>query len=213
MFVFPNRLYPITDTELSGLRHAEQVEQLAAGGAKLIQIREKNLRPRAFSEEALDAVKAARQAGCKVIINDRVDIALAVGADGVHLGQDDMPPDAARRILGPNAIIGFSTHTLEQAKQAVKLPINYLAVGPIFGTQTKVNPDAEVGLEGLSLIREVVTDIPLVAIGGMTLANSQSVIAAGADAVAVISALYRENSQIPQTTNDFLRVLEAQSTK
>ncbi|HXD33415.1 MAG TPA: thiamine phosphate synthase [Pyrinomonadaceae bacterium] len=213
MFVFPNRLYPITDTELSGLRHAEQVEQLAAGGAKLIQIREKNLRPRAFFEEALDAVKAARQAGCKVIINDRVDIALAVGADGVHLGQDDMPPDAARRILGPNAIIGFSTHTLEQAKQAVKLPINYLAVGPIFGTQTKVNPDAEVGLEGLSLIREVVTDIPLVAIGGMTLANSQSVIAAGADAVAVISALYRENSQIPQTTNDFLRVLEAQSTK
>lgn len=212
MFVFPNRLYPITDTRLSGLTHADQIAQLGAGGARLIQVREKDLGPRAFFEQAKAAVAVARAASVKVIINDRVDIALALEADGVHLGQEDIPPEAARKLLGPNAIIGFSTHTAEQASQAAALPISYLAIGPIFTTNTKLNPDAVVGLDGLREARERTGDIPLVAIGGITMENCAEVVAAGADAVAVISALYRQNSQTAQVTEQFLAVLNAGQT-
>ncbi|MEP6923375.1 MAG: thiamine phosphate synthase, partial [Pyrinomonadaceae bacterium] len=104
------KLYPITDTGISGLSHAAQVEKLVAGGAKLIQLREKHLAPKVFFEDAVKAIKIARQHRVKILINDRVDIALCAGADGVHLGQTDLPPNAARKILGNGAIIGFSTH-------------------------------------------------------------------------------------------------------
>ena len=121
------KIYPITDTALSSLSHAEQVKDLIAGGATLIQLREKHNSARAFYADAYDAIRIARSAGAKVIINDRVDAALALGADGVHLGQTDMPVAAARRLLGKAAIIGFSTHNIEQVKAALKLPIDYLA--------------------------------------------------------------------------------------
>jgi thiamine-phosphate pyrophosphorylase len=196
MFSFPSKLYPITDSRLSGFTHADQVAKLAAGGAHLVQVREKNLDPRKFL----------------VIINDRVDIVLAVGAAGVHLGQDDLPPESARRLLGSEAIIGFSTHSTEQARLAARLPISYLAFGPIFATTSKKNPDAVVGIEALKRVRDIVRDVPLVAIGGITQENAAEVIAAGADAVAVISALYQQPSQIPQTIASFHTILNAAPT-
>ena len=184
----PARVYPITDTRLSGLTHAEQVARLVRGGATLIQLREKHLPPRAFFEQAQQAIAVAHANGARIVINDRVDIALALAADGVHLGQDDMPPAAARALLGDQALIGFSTHTLQQAIYARDLPIDYLAVGPIFQTTTKANPDPAIGLAGLTEIRTQIGDFPLVAIGGITASNVKITLEAGASCVAVISA-------------------------
>lgn len=186
-----SRLYPITDRNLSGLSHEEQVRRLAQLGVPLIQLREKNLSALEFFEDAKQSLRIARELGTKVIINDRVDIALALEADGVHLGQDDMPAEAARRILGEEVIIGFSTHNLEQAHLATKLPIDYLAVGPIFVTTTKEEADPPIGLQVLREIRHAIGDLPLVAIGGITSANASEVIRAGADFLAVISQLWR----------------------
>jgi thiamine-phosphate pyrophosphorylase len=183
------KLYPITDTRLAGLSHAEQVERLAAGGATLIQLRDKTASPRDFYEAALAALRIARSLNVRIIINDRVDIAAAVRADGVHLGQDDLPPDRARAVLPPGAIIGLSTHNLKQALEADSTSADYVAFGPIFQTSSKENPDPVVGLEKLAEIRRLVSK-PLVAIGGITLERAASVIAAGAASVAVISDLY-----------------------
>ena len=124
-----------------------------------------------------------------MIINDRVDVAIAAGADGVHLGQDDLPPGRVRSLVGPDRIIGFSTHTLEQASAANSLPIDYIAIGPMFETSTKEKPDPVVGLDLLRAIKQQASK-PLVAIGGITLERARSVIEAGADSVAVISDLY-----------------------
>jgi thiamine-phosphate pyrophosphorylase len=192
------KLYPITDARLSGLSHAEQVVRLSDGGARFVQLREKHLSPREFYQAAAAALAVARERKVRLIINDRVDIALALGADGVHLGQDDLPPLAARELLGPQAIIGFSTHTHEQAREAARLPIDYLAIGPIFNTSSKENPDAVVGLEGLRRVRQAVASLPLVAIGGITLETAPQVIAAGADSIAVISLLLTEPAEIAQ---------------
>jgi len=207
MFVFPSQLYPLTDKQLSGLSHAEQVAQLAAGGARLIQIREKNLTSQDFFNEAEAAIKVARAKNIKVVINDRVDIALALKADGVHLGQDDMPPEAARELLGPDAIIGFSTHSPRQAQLASTRPISYLAIGPVFATNSKANPDPLVGLHGLRMVRDAVGNLPLVAIGGINGENAAEVLAAGADAVAIISALYEKPRGISALTQQFLSSL------
>ena len=183
------RVYPITDTQISGMSHADQVLLLADGGATFVQLREKILPALEFYNEAKAALAVARQRGVTLVINDRVDIALALRADGVHLGQDDIPPEAARKLLGHQAIIGYSTHNVAQAIAASDSPVDYIAIGPIFPTGTKVNPDPVVGLEGLHAVRKAVRDIPLVAIGGITEANAPSVIQAGADSVAVISYL------------------------
>src|SRR5687768_11240200 len=131
------KIYPITDVSISKLSHLEQVEKLIEGGAKLIQLRDKNASSKDFYEAAKKVIEFARPKKVKIIINDRVDIALVLKADGVHLGQDDLPPPHARKILGNKAIIGFSTHTLSQAVEAVNLPIDYLAIGPIFPTSSK----------------------------------------------------------------------------
>src|SRR3712207_5994383 len=135
------KLYPITDRRLSGLSHAEQVARLVEGGATFVQLREKHLSPREFYREAEEALRVARARGAKLIINDRADIALALGADGVHLGQDDMPPEAARALLGGGAVVGCSTHSVEQAIAAARLPLDYVAVGPIFETKSKERPE------------------------------------------------------------------------
>jgi len=182
------RVYAITDRRLTGLSHAEQVRRLAAGGIRLIQLREKESSPRAFYEDAREAVAIARMLGVTVLINDRVDIALAVDADGVHLGQDDLPPEKARVLLGPNRLIGFSTHSLAQALAADALPVDYIAIGPIFATRTKENPDPVVGVETVRTVRAHIRK-PLVAIGGITLETAPEVLAAGANAVAVIADL------------------------
>jgi thiamine-phosphate pyrophosphorylase len=198
------KLYPITDTRLSGLSHAEQVRRLSAGGATLIQLREKHLAPRQFYREAQEALLVARSLGVRLIINDRVDIALALKASGVHLGQDDLPPAAARELLGERAIIGFSTHTVEQAREAARLPVDYIAIGPIFETTSKENPDAVVHLEGLRRVRQMVGEIPLVAIGGIKRENVRETLAAGADALAVISLLLGGQQGIEGLTQEIL---------
>lgn len=199
------KLYPITDARLSGLTHREQVERLCAGGASLIQLREKREDARRFFAEAEAALRVARGFGARLIINDRVDLALALGADGVHLGQDDLPPEAARRILGEHAIIGFSTHNVEQAIAASLFPIDYLAIGPIFPTTSKDNPDPVLGLDGLSRVRQALPqEIPLVAIGGITFENARETLAYGADSLAVIGALLRMPDRIEARTREWL---------
>ncbi|HNU06924.1 MAG TPA: thiamine phosphate synthase [Pyrinomonadaceae bacterium] len=192
------RIYPITDRRITGMTHTAQVDVLVLAGATFIQLREKHLAPRDFLEDARSALAVARRYGARVIINDRVDVAAALGADGVHLGQDDLPPDAARAILGPAAIIGFSTHSTEQAKQASQFPIDYLAFGPIFATATKEKADDVVGTEGLARVRAEIRELPLVAIGGITSSNAAAVIAAGADSLALISAVLIPASTIAQ---------------
>jgi thiamine-phosphate pyrophosphorylase len=184
------RTYPITDTLLSGRSHAEQVAEFAKRGLAFIQLREKNLPSGEFYREAKEAMLVARRHGIKIIINDRVDIALALNADGVHLGQEDLSVEAARRLLGNNVIIGFSTHNLAQAKSAAQLRIDYLAIGPIFPSTTKDSTNPAVGLVGLSTVRHAVPGIPLVAIGGVSAHNRVAVLGAGADAVALISDLW-----------------------
>lgn len=202
-FTLPG-LYPITDSRASGLSHAEQVLRLSRGGARLIQLREKHRDAREFFREAESALRVAREFGVRLIINDRVDIALALGADGVHLGQDDLPPEAARRLLGESAVIGFSTHNIEQARAAARLPIDYLAIGPIFPTLSKERPDPTIGLDGLRRVRDAVSSLPLVAIGGITLENAQAAYDAGADSLAVIGSILADPPQIEARTRDWI---------
>lgn len=198
------RLYPLTDRRLSGLSHAEQVSNLRDGGATLVQLREKTLSPLEFYREAAEALSVARERGVRIIINDRVDIALALKAHGVHLGQDDLPPEAARHLLGPKVIIGFSTHNLDQARLSVKMPIDYIAIGPIFPTSSKQASESPVGLDGLRQVRQAVGRIPVVAIGGITSETSQDVLDAGADAIAVISDIWTFSGQVAAQTKRLL---------
>ncbi|HKP13592.1 MAG TPA: thiamine phosphate synthase [Blastocatellia bacterium] len=202
------RLYPLTDTRLAGRTHAEQVERLAAGGATLVQLREKHASPREFFEEARKAIEVARALGVLLIINDRLDIALAVGADGVHLGQDDLPIERARELMGASRIVGYSTHNVRQALEADSTSADYVAVGPVFRTTTKANPDPVVGPELIRELRPRLTK-PLVGIGGITLDKAPAVIAAGADSVAVIADLYAAGD-ITARTRLYLDRLESE---
>jgi thiamine-phosphate pyrophosphorylase len=179
------RLYAIADASFGDC--VRLAEGLFAGGVRLVQLRNK----KAGAGELLaqvERVLAAAPTDTRVIVNDRVDVALLAGAAGVHLGQTDLPPAAARRILGPDRIIGFSTHNFEQAIDADKLPVDYIAVGPIFATSTKENPDPVVGLSMLSEICRSVHK-PVVAIGGIKLEQASDVFKAGATSVAVIRDL------------------------
>lgn len=191
------KVYPITDTRLSGLSHAEQVRRLIEGGATLIQLRDKLASARDFYREAEAALRVARDRHIKLIVNDRVDVAFALKADGVHLGQSDLPARVARHVLGPAAIIGLSTHNLEQARRAAEQPVDYIAFGPIFMTSTKEAPDPTTGLAALKSVRDVV-DMPIVAIGGITISNAAKVLNAGADAVATISSVIGDPAAISE---------------
>lgn len=202
------KLYPITDTAISGLSHGEQVRRLIAGGASLIQLRDKQASSRVFYSDAHVALQVARSAGVKLIINDRVDIALALRADGVHLGQEDMPVEAARRILGDQAIIGFSTHNQEQVREALHLPIDYLAFGPIFPTISKHNPDPVAGLTHLKQACEMALPKPVVAIGGINRSNAKEVLKAGARGAAVISAVLANPSRISENLQQMISAIE-----
>lgn len=200
------KIYPITDEHLSGISHADQIREFAAGGARFAQIREKQLAPRAFFEGAEVALGVARKAGLRIIINDRVDFALALRADGVHLGRDDLPPARAREILGREAIIGYSTHSLEQAVEALKHPIDYIAIGPIFATRSKSDHAPIIGLEGLRAARAAIGRFPLVAIGGIDRGNLQAVFDAGADTAAIIGDLLRHPMWISESMRELLRI-------
>ncbi|MCU1288882.1 MAG: thiamine-phosphate pyrophosphorylase [Acidobacteria bacterium] len=196
MHILLPKIYPITDARLSAISHAEQVEKLIEGGANFIQLREKYAAPIEFYKSAEIALKSARKHNVKIIINDRVDIALALKADGVHLGQEDISPVEARKILGDKAIIGFSTHSVEQAIEAIRFPIDYVAIGPVYATKTKENPDAVVGIQGLKKVREAIGNFPLVAIGGINSENLSEVYGAGADSAAIVSGLLSDADKI-----------------
>jgi thiamine-phosphate pyrophosphorylase len=182
-------LYLVTDRGLClGRPLAQVVEQAVLGGVTCVQIREKDLSTREFVAEAeqIQALLAPR--GVPLIINDRVDVALAVGAAGVHLGQSDLPCEIARRLLGPTAIIGLSVETWDDVERAAHQPVDYLGVSPIFASPTKTDTKQPWGLPGLARVRAF-TRLPLVAIGGLNRGNVAQVLAAGADGIAVVSAL------------------------
>lgn len=183
------KLYAITDRQWSNCTHEEIVRMLLDGGASFIQLRDKEASGRELLDQAIACLKLTREAGATLIINDRVDVALTAGADGVHLGQDDLSVDEAREILGEDKIIGVSTHSIDQFRAALETSANYIALGPVFPTLTKENTAPVVGLEMVREARKL-TDRPLVAIGGINLGRAPEIIEAGADCVAVISALY-----------------------
>ena len=201
------RVYALTDVRLSGISHAGQVQLLAQGGVSFVQLREKHLPDMEFYEEAKRALAVAQRNDVRLIINDRAEVALAIGAPGIHLGQDDHPPQTMRIMLGESAVIGYSTHNVDQAVAAVKLPIDYLAIGPIFSTTTKTDTSPILGLDGLRAVRRAIGKFPLVAIGGITHANARSVIEAGADSVAVISALLSDPRHIIENTRSLIHSL------
>jgi thiamine-phosphate pyrophosphorylase len=198
------RLYPILDPacfpDARGMFAAG--DELAAAGITLIQYRNKQGSARQVLAQARE-LRARLGASVKLIMNDRADLCLAAAFDGLHVGQDDLSPEAARKIIGPARWLGVSTHNPEQLSEADKTSADYLAIGPVFATTSKANPDPVVGLAGVRRAREL-TRKPLVAIGGITRANARSVIDAGADAVAVISDLLRDPRK---SAEEFLRVL------
>ena len=182
-------LYLVTDRGLCGKTPvAEVVLQAIRGGAACVQLREKDLATRFFVEEAQRIKAMMAPFYIPLIINDRLDVALAVGADGVHLGQQDMPYETARRLMGPEAIIGLSVETWEDVERAEDLDCDYLGVSPVFATPTKLDTKAPWGLEGLAKIRAF-SRHSLVGIGGLNKGNAEAVIMAGADSVAVVSAV------------------------
>jgi thiamine-phosphate pyrophosphorylase len=183
-------LYVITDEQLSkGRSHAEIARSAIEGGADVIQFRDKTASSRKLYDDALAIRKITRQAHVSFIVNDRIDIALAVNADGVHVGQKDMPALVARQLIGKNKILGISAETLEQAVQAEKDSADYLGVGPIYEARA-TKPDACEPM-GLFLLRQVrqKCQVPIIAIGGINHNNAKEVIQAGADGIAVISAI------------------------
>jgi thiamine-phosphate pyrophosphorylase len=179
------RLYAIADASFGD--PVRIAEALFRGGAQLVQVRNKEASSGILLSQ-VERIMSIAPPGSLVIVNDRVDVARIARAGGVHLGQHDMPVAAARKILGPAVIIGVSTHSAEQAREAVTLPIDYLAIGPIFRTSTKKNPDPVVGIEGLRAVARL-TAKPIVAIGGITLETSRDVFIAGAHSIAVIRDL------------------------
>lgn len=198
------RLYAILDPACFSdpARLFNAAEDLVAGGVTLLQYRDKSGNARQVLEQSREL---RRRLGnrVKLIMNDRADLCLAAEFDGVHVGQEDLSPEAARRVIGPERWLGVSTHNPAQLAEADKTSADYLAIGPVFATSSKENPDPVVGLEGVRRAREL-TRKPLVAIGGITRANARSVIEAGADSVAVISDLL---PHLRKSAEEFLRIL------
>lgn len=184
-----SRLYPILDASFETLDTMRaSVRALGKAGVRLVQLRGKDLSGEELHLWASAAREVSRECGVRLIVNDRADVALMVEADGVHLGQDDLSPSGARRVLGPDSIIGLSTHTVEEARRARSEPVDYLAIGPIFETSTKASGRSTLGVEGARAVRAVV-EKPLVAIGGITFERAGALLDAGVDGLAVISAL------------------------
>ena len=166
----------------------DAVRLAVRGGATAVQLRDKGASTRDMIELGRALLALTRPAGIPLIVNDRADVALAIDADGVHVGQDDIPAPLARQIIGPERILGVSAGTVEEARQAEREGADYLGVGDVYGTPTKADAGVPIGLSGLAEIARAVS-IPVVAIGGITLANAAATIATGASGVAVISAV------------------------
>jgi thiamine-phosphate pyrophosphorylase len=186
---------------------AVTAQKLIDAGVKLLQYRAKYATARELWAESRAIGEVARRAKCTFIVNDRPDVAYLAKADGVHVGQDDLDPEQARNVIGPDRWVGVSTHNLEQFRQAAATSADYIAVGPIFQTSSKANPDPVVGTGFLRLVR-VLTEKPIVAIGGITLERAADVLAAGADSVAVISDILRPKDPAA-TAREFIRRLDA----
>jgi thiamine-phosphate pyrophosphorylase len=200
------RFYAIIDPAQTGGRSPLEVcEVLLSAGVRLIQYRDKQASSRALFENSWALAERVRRAGGIFIVNDRADVAWAAGAHGVHVGQEDLPVEFARGIIGPDGIVGYSTHDLAQLAGADGSSADYVAFGPVFPTRSKENPDPVVGLEGLGVARQA-TRKPLVAIGGITLETARAVLEAGADSLAVISDLLGA-SDLAVRTREFLRVV------
>ena len=199
------RLYLVTDQSLMrGRPLADVVAAAVQGGVSCVQLREKNLGSRDFLAQALMLKKLLAPQRVPLVINDRIDIALACGAEGVHLGQSDLPVAQARQLLPPQVFIGWSVETMSDVLQSATLPLDYLGVSPVFATPTKSDTGTAWGLEGLALVRAA-TALPLVAIGGMHAGNAHQVLRAGADGLAVVSALCAADD--PQAAAAGLRLL------
>jgi thiamine-phosphate pyrophosphorylase len=206
MIVFP--LYAIVDAEVLAARGVglrEFAEGLRAAGVGLVQWRDKVGSP----QEVLAGAAVLREvfggSGCRLIMNDRADLAVLAGFGGMHVGQGDLLPEDARRVVGNDRWVGVSTHTEEQVRVADLSCADYVAIGPVFATGTKADAEAVVGLEGVRRARAL-TGKPIVAIGGITRENARSVIEAGADSVAVISGLFGVGETVEKVAEDFLRI-------
>lgn len=197
-------LYAILDTSCfaSSDDLLKAAQNLAAAGVTLLQYRNKSGNARQILEEAQE-LRQRLGSSLKLIMNDRSDLALIAEFDGVHVGQDDSSPEGAREVIGPGLWLGVSTHSPAQVTETDRTSADYIAIGPVFATSSKTNPDPIIGLEGVRRVREL-TRKPLIAIGGITRANCRSVIDAGADSVAVISDLVREPQK---SAEEFLRIL------
>lgn len=204
------RFYPILDSHTAQRRGIDPVaaaEEILEGGARILQFRHKGF----FSREIFGTMERiaalCRNAGVTFVVNDRADLARIFGA-ALHLGQDDLPPSAARRIVAESTLLGFSTHNREQLGAAAEEPADYLALGPVFGTVSKENPDPVVGVEGFRKLRPL-SACPLVAIGGITRENAGAVLDAGADSVAVIGDLFPENGDLRGRVEEWLATTRA----
>lgn len=185
----PPPIYPITDKKLARKpTHISILKELVRGGAQLVQIRDKSTPLNELLADVRQCVEFARKKGVVLILNDRCDLVLSSGAMGIHLGQNDLPPTAARAILETNHVIGFSTHSLRQVRESIGLPIQYIGFGPIFGTSTKQNASPVVGLRRLANACKA-SAVPVIAIGGIGLEQVRPALDAGAASIAVISAL------------------------
>ena len=180
------RLYVILDAALITVPDSECAQKLADAGVRLLQFRNKSASSRELFESSSRLSSLLTPRGVSFFVNDRADVAFLAGATGVHVGREDLGVDEARSVIGTGKLVGVSTHNLEQFQRAAKTTADYVAVGPVFSTSTKANPEPVVGIEFIRRIRPL-TDKPIVAIGGITLEHAAEVVEAGADSVAVIS--------------------------
>jgi thiamine-phosphate pyrophosphorylase len=204
-----SRLYPIVDEgllRLHGVALGRVAEELKAAGVMLVQYRNKVGEPDGILREASVIWEVFDGSGCRLMMNDHADLVKPAGFDGVHVGQGDLSPEEARRVVGAKRWVGVSTHSEEQVRIANGTDADYIAVGPAFATGTKVDAEPVIGLEGVRRARAL-TKKPIVAIGGITRENARSVIDAGADSVAVISALFVEGETVGKVVGDFLEIL------
>jgi thiamine-phosphate pyrophosphorylase len=199
------RFYPILDSDTAerhGIDPVHAAAEILAGGAQILQFRHKGF----FSRETFATMERiaylCREARVPFVVNDRADLARLMNA-ALHLGQDDLLPTDARRIVGSETLVGFSTHNEAQLRAAAEQPADYLALGPVFGTVSKLNPDPVVGVEGLRRLRPL-TSRPLVAIGGITRENARSVLDAGADSVAVIGDIFAPDGNLRRRVEEWL---------
>jgi thiamine-phosphate pyrophosphorylase len=201
------RLYVILDAALITSPERDCAASLAEAGVRLLQYRNKSAPARRYLESSRELAEMLRPRGVTFFVNDRPDIAFLAGASGVHVGQDDLDVEHARRVVGSEKLVGVSTHNLEQFERAAASSTDYIAVGPVFSTASKANPDPVVGADFIRKVRSL-TDKPIVAIGGITLERAAAVIEAGADSVAVISGILSAPDP-SQRAREYIKTLEA----